>query len=384
MTGYILRRTGQILITLFIFFTLAFFLIQAQPGSYASFYSFNPQVPPEARAQVEAAFGLDKPLWQQYLIHLKNYGTGNFGVSFGHYPDTVVQVIAERLPRTVMLFLTATVVSFYAGFFLGKAIAWKRGGVLEYTATISGAVLFTVFTPWFGLMMIWLFAYKLDWFPLGKFLDPLVWRTATVDANTIFNGMLYTGLGFGLFVLAAFLVVSKVVRRGRRGMVLLPLFAVVGLAVPLVWWLSGTGYLALDILSHMVLPVVTLTLVSFAGTMLLTRNSMLETIREDYIMVARAKGLPEKVVRDRHAARNALLPVVTSFVFSLAFAIDGGVIIEGIFSWPGMGQTLLSAVLSEDMPLAIGAFVFVGIFALVAHLVADVLYVFLDPRIRYK
>ncbi len=121
-----------------------------------------------------------------------------------------------------------------------------------------------------------------------------------------------------------------------------------------------------------------------AGTMLLTRNSMLETIREDYIMVARAKGLPEKVVRDRHAARNALLPVVTSFVFSLAFAIDGGVIIEGIFSWPGMGQTLLSAVLSEDMPLAIGAFVFVGIFALVAHLVADVLYVFLDPRIRYK
>ena len=109
MTGYILRRTGQILVTLFIFFTLAFFLIQAQPGSYASFYSFNLDAPPEARATVEAAFGLDKPLWQQYLIHLKNYGTGNFGVSFGHYPDTVVEVIAERLPRTVMLFLTTTV-----------------------------------------------------------------------------------------------------------------------------------------------------------------------------------------------------------------------------------------------------------------------------------
>jgi len=134
----------------------------------------------------------------------------------------------------------------------------------------------------------------------------------------------------------------------------------------------------------MVLPVATLTLISFAGTMLITRNSMLETLREDYIMAARAKGLPEKEVRDRHAARNALLPVVTSFVFSLAFAIDGGVIIEAIFSWPGMGRTLLDAVLSEDLPLAIGAFVFVGVFALVAHLVADVLYVYLDPRIRYQ
>ena len=384
MIGYILRRSGQILVTLFLFFTLAFFLIQAQPGSYASFYSFNPKIAPEARAQMEATFGLNKPLWQQYLIHLKNYGTGNFGVSFGHYPDTVVEVILERLPRTVMLFLTATVVSFYTGFVLGKAIAWKRGGVLEYGATISGAVLFTVFTPWFGLMMIWLFAFKLNWFPLGKFLDPLLWRTATVDANTVFGNMLLTGLGFGLFALVATLAASRLLRRGHRGRVLWPLLLLVAAAVPIGWWLSGVGYLALDILRHMVLPVLTLTLISFAGTMLLTRNSMLETIREDYIMVARAKGLSEKDIRDRHAARNALLPVVTSFVFSLAFAIDGGVITEGIFSWPGMGLTLLSAVLTEDMPLAIGAFIFVGIFALVAHLVADVLYVYLDPRIRYQ
>ena len=127
-----------------------------------------------------------------------------------------------------------------------------------------------------------------------------------------------------------------------------------------------------------------MTLVSFAGTMLLTRNSMLETLREDYIVAARAKGLPESVVRDHHAARNALLPVVTSLVYSLAFAIDGGVIIETIFSWPGMGLTLLQAVRSEDLPLALGAFVFIGIFALVAHLIADMLYAYLDPRIRYQ
>jgi peptide/nickel transport system permease protein len=150
-----------------------------------------------------------------------------------------------------------------------------------------------------------------------------------------------------------------------------------------VWSFSGSSYLAWDIVKHMVLPVATLTLISFAGTMLLTRNSMLETMREDYVLAARAKGLSEKQVRDKHVARNALLPVVTSFVFSLAFAVDGGVIIESVFSWPGMGSTLVSASLSEDLPLAVGAFVFVGIFVLLAHLAADIMYVYLDPRIRY-
>ena len=134
----------------------------------------------------------------------------------------------------------------------------------------------------------------------------------------------------------------------------------------------------------MVLPVAVLTLISFAGTMLLMRSSMLETIREDYVMAARAKGLPESVIRDKHAARNALLPVVTSLVFSLAFAIDGGVITETIFSWPGIGLTLLDSVVEEDIPLAVGALVITGFFALVAHLVADILYVYLDPRIRYQ
>ncbi|CAI8046999.1 Putative peptide permease protein BRA0408/BS1330_II0405 [Geodia barretti] len=286
MTGYLVRRVGQMGLTLFLIITLTFFLVEAQPGDYASFYVLNPDLPPDVKEKIRAAFGLDKPLWQQYLIHLKNTFTGNFGVSFGHFPRPVMDVLAERIPRTLVLFLTATAASFYLGFFLGKAIAWRRGGLFEYVATISGATLFTAFTPAFALMMIWIFAFRLDWFPLGG--------------------------------------------------------------------------LALDILKHMVLPVATLTLISFAGTMLLTRNSMLETIREDYVMAARAKGLPERQVRDRHAARNAMLPVVTSLVYSLIFAIDGSVIIEGVFSWPGTGMTLLSAVRSEDLPLVMGAMLFIG------------------------
>ena len=383
MTGYLLRRTGQMFITLFLIVTLAFFLIQAQPGDYSRFYTLDPDLPPEVRAQVKATFGLDKPIWEQYALHIKNTFTGNFGISFGHYPRSVKDVILERLPRTAVLFLSATVVSFYFGFLMGKAIAWRRGGLLEYSATISGATLFTVFTPWFGLMMIWLFAFKLDWFPVGKFLDPLIWRNAPVSADHVFNSLLITAGAFSVFIFLVFQTARRFGRKWRKKLLITALGLSV-VVIALAWSASGLGHLALDIVKHMVLPILTLTLVSFAGTMLLTRNSMLETIREDYIVAARAKGVPENLIRDRHAARNALLPVVTSLVYSLVFAIDGSVIIEAVFSWPGIGQMLLSAVLAEDLPLVLGAFVFIGIFALIAHLLADVLYVFLDPRIRYQ
>ena len=131
-------------------------------------------------------------------------------------------------------------------------------------------------------------------------------------------------------------------------------------------------------------PVITLTLIAFAGTMLLTRSSMLETLKEDYILTARAKGVPEKDIRDRHAARNALLPVVTSFILGLAFIIGGGVVTETVFGWPGMGALLLNATLVEDIPLATGALGFIGVLALIAHLLVDILYTVLDPRVRIQ
>ncbi len=382
MARYLLSRTIQILVTLFLFLSIVFIIVNAQPGDVSNFYALNPDVPPETRERLQRLFGVDEPLWKQYTVHIRNTFTGNFGVSFSHYPRSVADIVLERLPRTLVLFLTAAVVSFYLGFLLGKIIAWKRGGWTEYTSTIGGVTLYTVFTPWFGLMMIWLFAFKAGWFPLGKFLEPALWRDAPTDANTIFNRMMVTAIVVSVVVFVSFLVTARLRHRAtgavRVGSFVLATAVVVGL-----WDTSGLGYLALDILKHMVLPVLTLTLISFAGTMLLTRNSMLETMREDFVMAARAKGLPERDIRDKHVARNALLPVVTSFVFSLAFAIDGSVIIEQVFSWPGMGQTLVSAALTEDLPLAVGAFVFVGIFVLVAHLAADVLYVYLDPRIRY-
>ncbi len=382
MARYLLKRTAQILVTLFVFLSLVFFIVNAQPGDVSNFYALNPDVPPETRERLQDLFGVNEPLWKQYLTHLRNTFTGNFGISFSHYPRSVADVIKERLPRTVVLFMTATVLSFYLGFALGKVLAWRRGGWFEYTSTVGGVALYTVFTPWFGLMMIWLFAFKAGWFPIGKFLDPVLWRDAPVDANTIFNRMLITAFVVSIAVFAVFVITARR-RMSRARLVRVASIVVASLAVIGAWLASGTAVFAWDIVSHMVLPVLTLTLISFAGTMLLTRNSMLETMREDFVMAARAKGLPERDVRDKHVARNALLPVVTSFIFSLAFAVDGGVITESIFSWPGMGQTLVSAALSEDLPLAVGAFVFVGMFVLVAHLVADILYAYLDPRIRY-
>lgn len=382
MARHMTGRLVQIILVFLLFLTLVFFLVQMQPGDFTTFYALDPNIPPEARERIRASFGLDQPAWRQYFTYMGNVFTGDFGTSFGQRRP-VTEVILERLPRTLMLFLTATIISFYLGFVLGKIIAWHRGRAIEYVATISGVYLYTIFTPWFALILIWLFAFRFKWFPIGKFINPTLWRHVDFTANQVFNQMLWTALAGGA-VLLVFAVVIQRLRVRHAGMAMLGMLGLI-VAGSYGWWaMSGVGAFGLDILKHMVLPVITLTAISFAGTMLLTRNAMLETMREDYVLAARAKGLPTNVVRDRHVARNAMLPVVTSLVFSLAFAIDGGVITETVFSWPGLGRTLFDAAVTSDLPLAVGAFVFTGLFALVAHVVADILYVFLDPRIRYQ
>lgn len=381
MLKYIGVRLAQIVFTFFTFLTLIFFLLNAQPGSFVGQF-IDPNMTAEQRQAIASSMGLDKPIHEQYLIYLRNFFTGNLGISFSHYPRPVIEIIAERAPRTLILFLSSTTLAFTIGFALGKVLAWRRGKITEYVATIGGVTLYTIFLPWFGLMMIWFFAFILGWFPIGKFLDPVLWRSSPLSSEVVFGQMLTTAF----VVVALILGLAFASRRfeiARRAWVFWGGTASV-LAVALGWWatLPQARY-ALDIAHHLILPIITLATVSFAGSMLLTRNSMLETLREDFIMAARAKGLPDKVVRDKHAARNAMLPVVTSFVFSLALAIDGGVITETIFSWPGMGLTLIGAVTQKDIPLAIGGLMFGGSLALTAHLVADILYAYLDPRIRY-
>jgi len=383
---YISKRAVQSIIVFFVFLTATYFLLQAQPGDISDQFLNNPKLTQAVREQYAERLGLNGTPLEQYVRYMKNFATGNLGVSFSEYPRSVWSILKERVPRTVALFLFATMLSFLMGFKSGKVLAWRRGKRGENLITVVGVFFQTVFYPWFALIMIRTFSFTFKVVPGGKFLTVEKWlnKPDTFNANSVFGRMLLTAALLGL----ALLILEVWTRRmhdraiGRRvvwgGRVLF-----VGIAV--VWWMTVWGEMlpyALDIGDHLILPTVTLALIGFGGTMLLTRASMMETLREDYILTARAKGLSSKTIRDKHAARNALLPVTTSLVISLAFLIGGGVVTETVFSWPGMGQTLLTAALQEDIPLVIGSFTFIAVLALVAHIVVDVLYMYLDPRIR--
>lgn len=386
MWKFLGRRLLQMFITLLMFQAVTYFLMDAQPGDIADLLTLNPDIPPAERERIRQDLGLDRPPVERFFKYIGNFYRGDMGVSFSFFPRPVLEIIMERLPRTIVLFMTASIISFWAGYVTGKVLAWKRGGFIEYSSTLVGVILYTVFTPWFALMMIWLFAVYLNWLPAGKFLDPILWITAPegIHANDLFLRMIWSALiGSAIVILGIVLsgrLPSRMRAAGRWVSTLIPIIGV------FLYWqfaTSGLGVYAWDIFQHLILPVLTVTLIAYGGNMLLMRTSMLETLREDYILTARAKGMPEKVVRDKHAARNALLPVWTGLVFSISNSVSGGIITETIFSWPGLGLTLLNAAQVEDIPLAMGALTITGLMTLASHLVADIGYAFLDPRIRY-
>lgn len=383
MLRFIAWRLAQIAITFFLFLTVVFLLFQAMPGDYTKQFIMNPKIPPEARKALQERLGLTGSVWDQYVHYVRNVFTGNLGVSFQHYPREVWDIIKERLPRTAVLFLVADLVAFSLGYPLGKYIAWRRGRVSDYVVTVTGVFFYTIFTPLLAIMLLFVFSNVLGWFRSGGFLTPMLWLRPPVPPQTVFLLLTATIVGLLGIWAGSFFATKRIGHPrprayARRGMVLL------GLAVAaLAWWQSGIGRHAWDIVWHMFLPVLSVTLISFGGTMLLMRDSMLEVIREDYITTAKAKGLPDKVVRDKHAARTALLPTITNFTIGLGFIVSGGIVTETMFSWKGMGLTYLEAVLQQDFPLAMGCLVFTGTLVLFLHLVVDVLYAFLDPRISY-
>ena len=236
-------------------------------------------------------------------------------------------------------------------------------------------------------MMLWYFGYKMDWLPIGKFLYPEKWYDSPYDSDVIFVLMIKFTV-----IVSIIQVLIYVFTKNIESLSLKRNVRFIGFLLNVVgsyfFWNTGDALLkktyAGDIAYHMILPVLTVTVVAFAGTALLTRTTMMEVLKDDYILTARAKGLSQRRIRDRHAARNALLPVVTSFIFTIVTIIDGSVLTETIFSWPGMGQLILDSVLNEDIPVAMATFSFIGVFALIAHFVADISYAYLDPRIRIQ
>lgn len=320
--GYILVKICEITVIFFVILTLLFFLFRLSPGDPFS-KIVDPMMTPEDMQHLISQMGLDRPVWEQYLIYLKNFCLGNFGFSF-HYGEPVSQIIKERLGWTILLFTTSTVLAALAGVFLGKVAAWNKGSRLDNIMSISALVCYTLFIPWFALLVLWVLGYQLGLFPLGGVLSPEL-------------------------------------------------------------WVSHSSFLvkALDLIHHMVLPLMTLFIINLGSYLLLMRSSMLSVLREDYIITARAKGLSEKVIRDKHAAKNAALPVITSVGLSLAFSINGGALTEQIFTWPGIGRELIFAVSNNDYPLAQACFLLIALVVLVANLIVDLLYAWLDPRITY-
>jgi len=383
MLRFIGRRLVQMFFLFIAFLTIVWLLLQLMPGDITDTLIGDPSIPLSTRLELAERLGLNEPLYVQYWTYITNFFKGDLGVSFSRYPDDVSAVLWEAIPRTLLLVLSATLLAYWMGFKSGKLIAWGRGGKSEQGFIVGGIFLQTVFYPWFAIVMLWTFGFFLGWFPIGRFITVGLWQGSGFDATAVFEELMVTVV----VAVLLYMVARYVIKRTAPGLVIqqrLQRLATVLVIAALVvyWYLDPASEYVWDIVWHTILPVATLGLVTFGAVMLITRTSMLETLGEDYILTARAKGLPKRVIRDRHAARNALLPVVTSFVLAMGTVVGGAIITEQIFSWPGMGLLFLQGIVVSDIPLVAGALAITGVLTLFAHLVVDVAYTILDPRIR--
>src|SRR5919204_6739724 len=322
---YVYRKIIFYLVALWVAITLNFAIPRMMPGNPAEtiFASHAQQLQsnPHALAAIEAALGLSNdPMPLQYWHYLVNLAHVDFGISFSAFPTPVLTIILQSLPWTLFLVGIASVLAWVLGTGFGILTAWRRGGLLD--STLPGLTIFTHSLPnfWLGLILLYVLAFLLGWFPTSH--------------------AYHVGLQPGLN-------------------------------------LHFIG----SVLYHAVLPALTLIIVTVGGWLLGMRNVMINTLAEDYIAMAQAKGLSDRRVMLVYAARNALLPQVTSFAITIGYVVTGLVLIEYVFSYPGVGYTLVNAVQSEDYPLMQALFLLISVAVLGSNLVADLLYARLDPRV---
>jgi peptide/nickel transport system permease protein len=321
---FILRRLGFYLIAFWASITLNFLLPRFMPGDPVSrmFARTQGKMQPEQIDALRKLLGVDdRPIWEQYIDYLHNIVTGNMGISISRFPAPVTEVIAAQIGWTLLLGGTALVIAAVVGNLLGILAAWRRGGAID--SALPPVLIFIGSFPYFWLAMgaLYLFGVILGWSPL---------RHAFTD----------------------------------------------GVEPGFTWeFLSDVG-------AHLVLPALTIVLVSIGGWMLGMRNTMIATNSEDYITMAEAKGLRRGRIMFRYAARNAMLPSVTSFGMSLGFVVGGAMLTEVVFAYPGVGYQLLNAVQGLDYPLMQGLFLTITAAVLLANFLVDILYVRLDPRVR--
>ena len=328
--SYFLKRVGMFLLVIWLAATVNFFLPRLGGGDpvrqkMAQTAALGGNVQggmDEVVAEYNKKFGLDTPLWKQYLNYLWDLLHFDFNYSIANYPSRVIDIIGKSLPWTIGLLITTTFLSWIIGSMLGAFMGWPRSP--KFLEFVMPPLLSLNAVPFFllGLILIYLFAFRFPWFPT--------------------TGGYYAGT-----------------------------------------FPEWTPDFAWNVLKHSVLPALSIILVSIGGWILAMRNTMIGTISEDYVVMAEAKGLSERRVMYRYAARNALLPNITGFGMAFGFIVSGALLTEVVFSYPGLGNQLIIAVRNLDYPLMQGIFLMITFAVLIANLMVDILYVRLDPRVRY-
>ena len=316
---FIIRRLIQYIPMILVVIIVTFLLVRLAPGDPT--YILVGEVGDESfvRAARER-LGLDKPLYEQFIIYISNVFRGDLGYSYLR-SESVAKLIVERIPATLLLVLTAMFISALIGILVGTIAAAKRG-VVDLTLSTLSIIGISIPYFWLGQIILIVFAVWLGVFPLG--------------------GMVSVGYEY-----------------------------------------QGLQYF-IDVVYHLTLPAMTLAIFNIAFTTKITRGSVLEALTQDYILTARAKGIPESRVVFRHALRNALIPVVTYTGFNTGVLLVGAILTETVFAWPGMGSLLYDSIRLRDYPVVLGIFIYGSIIVILANLVVDILYGILDPRIRLR
>lgn len=324
---FLLRRAGFYLVALWASVTFNFILPRLMPGNPALAYLAKIHSQNVTTAQYNAMlqeFGVNPnvPIFKQYFDYIGALLHGQLGISVSQFPSQVSTILAQSLPWTLGLVGTAVILSFLIGTLVGMFIAWRRGS--WYDTSIPPILTFFSAVPyfWMALALIYIFAVSLNWFPTDSGYD-------------VFN----TTPG----------------------------------------WNSD---FITSVIGHSILPVLTLVIGSLAGWVLTMRNTMITTLSEDYVLMAQAKGLPERRVMFNYAARNAILPSITSFSISLGLVVSGSLLTEIVFNYPGIGFALYNGVQGADYPLVEGCFLVIAIAVLSANFLSELVYTFLDPRVR--
>lgn len=305
----------------------------------------SPEVRRQQEQLIKQLWGLDQPFHIQLLKYIRNLLVWEFGQSIIN-KEPISKALSWRVQYTLMLVGGATVISIILGVILGIFVIQRRGGLFDSFAVTTSLIVGSLPTFWLGLILILIFYVQLRWFPIsgghpiwaGNYPVPFSY---TAETST---GVINLSLSFNITE---------------------------------AWRLVG-GYLY-----HLFLPLLTLVIFSIGGWMLLTRATMLETITEDYIVTARAKGLTERAVLFKHALKNASLPLITSAALSFGFILTGAIITETVFSYPGLGGYTWLAIQFLDYPVLMALFYIIAICVIIANIVADLLYGIIDPRIRY-